>query len=396
MIIVFEVCKIYLRNYHQEAAYYYFFFNLLSCYQALVLAFCIITLILEMFFLKRLPRKRGIFASTIIFLFLIICCEALSTYLLYNPVKIPGRFFGVFRSYYENYDCKLIQFESQATEFDKHLFYKLRESERFRYKNKEFSNVFHTNSKSFRDVENALTRPSIVCLGDSYTLGWGVEQADTYSEVIKNITGLNTLNTGMSSYGTARESMVLAGLDTSNVKFLIWQYCSNDDDENIAFVNNNFRSVESSKIYFDKSVHMQKWTTAYFPGKHFLTIFKMLFSLRKKPVPITPNKTAVDQRQRAVNFLDIVAKSKIDFTRTKLIVVELSPQKWSSVFLSEVTKVANESQFAEEFSGNIMFVDLNKILKKEDYYLLDLHLTKEGNAKVGTYLAKIIKQLQGD
>lgn len=396
LIILFELCKVYLRTHQHEAYFYYFSFNLLSCYQVLILAFCVVTLFFETIFLRKLSRKRRIVISTSLFLFLVISGEVVCTYLLYHPHNIPPRAFQVFRTYYENYDCKLIQYEPQATEFDKKLFYKLKNRRRFRYENKEFSNIFNTNSSGFRDVESALAAPSVICLGDSYTLGWGVEQTDTYPAVIESLTGLNTLNAGMSSYGTARESAVLSSLDTSNVTFIIWQYCSNDDEENVSFIDNKYRSSEGSIFYFEKNVQLQKWSTTYFPGKHFLTLFKMFFSPRKKNPTTAGSQGIREIREKATRFLNIVARSSIDFKKTKLIVVELSPEKWASVFLKEVKTVANEGFFKQRFSENIVFEDLNKILKKEDYYLLDLHLTKQGNMKVGTYLAKTIKQLQGE
>lgn len=403
VIILFELFKYFLRLKSHDEAYYYFFFNLLSSYQILILSFCIGTLFLEEVVLRKMIQRNRIIGSSIIFFLFILICESICTYLLYNPKNIPRSILANFRSYYEQFDCKLIQYEAQATEFDKDLFYKLKDRHRFSYENKEFSNMFTTNSRGFRDNEAALKKPTVVCLGDSYTLGWGVEEREAFPAVIENMTGLKTLNAAMSSYGTARESVVLSSLDTSDLKFIIWQYCNNDDDENLSFINNNFKLESSPEVYFNNLVQMQKWTTTYFPGKHFLTILKMSIPFSKNKVSglnnymqDTGHLFREKARARAIRFLNIIAWSKINYKKTKIIVIELSPEKWASVFLDEVKSVANEAFFKQRFEGNLIFLDLRKILNRGDYYLLDLHLTKKGNIKVGTYLSKTINRLQGE
>ena len=50
-------------------------------------------------------------------------------------------------------------------------------------------------------------------LGDSYAMGWGVEQGESFPEILEAATGLRVLNAGVPSYGTPRELLMLERLD---------------------------------------------------------------------------------------------------------------------------------------------------------------------------------------
>jgi len=53
--------------------------------------------------------------------------------------------------------------------------------------------------------------------------------------VLGGLTGLRTLNAGISSYATAREIALLDRLDTSRLKCHVIQYAHNDLEENASF-----------------------------------------------------------------------------------------------------------------------------------------------------------------
>ena len=42
----------------------------------------------------------------------------------------------------------------------------------------------------------------------------------------------------------------------------------------------------------------------------------------------------------------------------------------------------------------MVVADVKTILDPPDYYTLDIHLTKQGNFKVGNYLANLVTDLQ--
>lgn len=78
----------------------------------------------------------------------------------------------------------------------------------------------------------------VVVAGDSFTFGLGVNDAETYSALLQTRYHHRTVNTGVSSYGTARELTRLRreGL-LPKASVVIIQYCTNDVGENRFFLS---------------------------------------------------------------------------------------------------------------------------------------------------------------
>ena len=121
----------------------------------------------------------------------------------------------------------------------------------------ENSEEYFINSLGVRDDEESLTKPSIVFLGDSFTMGWGVSQTESFPSLIEKATGQRALNAGISSYGTAREIKLLERVDTSNLKYLVIQYCLNDDEENNTFVSNQNQLKVSDEKKYSETIKSQ-------------------------------------------------------------------------------------------------------------------------------------------
>jgi hypothetical protein len=117
--------------------------------------------------------------------------------------------------------------------YDPQLTYLLRPGE-CRYGDTEFDTLVHVNSAGLRGSEESLDNPDVVIVGDSHTLGNGVRQEKIFATRLENSSGLKVLNAGMSSYGTARELMLLRKLGVDKAKYIIIQYCRNDYNENKA------------------------------------------------------------------------------------------------------------------------------------------------------------------
>ena len=247
-------------------------------------------------------------------------------------------------------------------------------------------------------------QPKIICLGDSYTLGWGADEQQAYPGLVEKQTGLKTLNAGMSSYGTARESKLLSMLDTSAMECIIWQYCSNDADENRQYFKTGIAKDSSSPELaihsleehtprqLDSVMELHAWTRRYFPGRHFFTLSKLIVKqfTGKLPLPMqmasAPPESDEEKLQRAKDFIDIVTAS-VNFSKTKVIVLELSPYPLDSSFISLAKKLAND----RGLGSFISFVDCSTFLTKDDFYTLDVHLNAQGNRKVGEALIREIK-----
>ena len=118
--------------------------------------------------------------------------------------------------------------------YDPELAYILRPGD-CRIKETEYDVLIHANSAGLRDDESSLDDPEVAILGDSHAMGLGVAQDRIFAALIERESGLKVLNTGISSYGTAREILLLRRLNIKNIKYIIIQYCRNDFDENKAY-----------------------------------------------------------------------------------------------------------------------------------------------------------------
>ena len=69
-------------------------------------------------------------------------------------------------------------------------------------------------------------------LGDSHAMDLGVNDADTFANVLQKTTGRPVYNLAVSSYGTYREvkRLLQSGL-IKDVDTIIIQYCNNDRNE---------------------------------------------------------------------------------------------------------------------------------------------------------------------
>ena len=127
-----------------------------------------------------------------------------------------------------------IQYDRAASQFDGSLQYILKPGSHS-FENWEFSTRVDVNREGLRDSEQNLQSPEVIFLGDSYTMGWGVEEKDSFVRQFGNATGKKCLNAGISSYGTAREYMMLKRLSLDSCKLLVIQYHENDLLENYMF-----------------------------------------------------------------------------------------------------------------------------------------------------------------
>ena len=74
------------------------------------------------------------------------------------------------------------------------------------------------------------------------------------------------LNAGVSSYGTAREFRLLDRLDTSALRYLIVQYCDNDDEENTAYISGGYQLAISPPEKLQQRFDEHARATRYRPG----------------------------------------------------------------------------------------------------------------------------------
>ena len=320
--------------------------------------------------------------------------ELTFTYFLNNPQKISGKYLRQFQDYYTLVDRKIIQYENEFSRYDKELFYTLKPGV-FQYKNREFENEFRVNSKGLRDDEESLSSPEIIVLGDSYAMGWGVDQDSTFSEILAKGSSKNVLNAGVSSYGTAREIALLEQLDISNTEALIIQYCSNDDLENKTFYFNNNHLKISSEEEYKKIKEAAAEINEYYFMKNMIYIGGSIllnkgyetYQVIERFDPSLLQSQEVQMSQVEL-FLNALTASESIKKIPKIIItnLDIAPNE----HFSENLRAELSDNAYEELRKKIIILDVSEILKKEDYYILDQHIKASFHKKIGDLLVDLV------
>lgn len=146
--------------------------------------------------------------------------------------SLPEPLYAALRAHWMDWGIPVpIQLRTDCARPDDELFYTLKPGECV-FASPEFSDAYRINRLGVRDDAVSLDRPEIVVLGDSHAMGWGVGQDEAFPQVLERATRRKVLNLGVSSYGTWRETRMLARADRSAMKVLVIQHCPNDAIEN--------------------------------------------------------------------------------------------------------------------------------------------------------------------
>ncbi len=383
LVILLQVLKKYLDDAYPGLFIFHHF--VITELQVIILLWTIIILLI--------PSKR--FITRLLVLIIIMAIpELLFRYWLYNPERIPISLQPVVSKYSTLAENSIIQYEKDKSIYDKDLFYTLKPTADFTFHNPEFVDSFHTNRMGLRDDDASLEKPEIISLGDSYAMGWGVEQEETYAEQLSKLSHKKVLNAGISSYGTARELGNLYRLDTSALQYIILQYCQNDLSENERFVKNDYALKISSKESFDSLTNINYWNTLWFPGKRAVCISKFWLERKTNPWLFPKKKPSADSilqgyKTAARYFTDILFRSAINFNKVKVLVINLNhPGGTNDIFVNEVNKLIVLPEYAARFNNNLIVIPTAELLPAEEHYILDAHLRASGHRKVAERLYK--------
>jgi lysophospholipase L1-like esterase len=266
------------------------------------------------------------------------------------------------------YDC---------ARYDARVTYLLRPG-RCRFDGVEFDTALNANSFGLRDDEESLTRPEIIVLGDSYAMGHGVEDQEAFPQVLERLLGRKVLNAGVSSFGTARELMLLRLLDTSAARVIVIQYCYNDLEENQALLQHGTLPIRSEREY---EALVQKANSSYVnllgPGFGVLRRLGDRILHRRRGV----NGYAV----QAEAFRDVLARST-DLLRGRHVVI-----LHNDGFNRINARFINAARSRTAALGlDLTFVDVSTVLTPQDFFVLDAHMRPSGNEKVAALLAQVI------
>jgi lysophospholipase L1-like esterase len=368
------------------------------------LVLSVLMIVLYSVFYKHLKGKlkttllvSGFLSFTVVLLLLLL--EGFFALLLQFPALIPAPMRPGFHVYYQDHKKKYIQYMGDYSQYDAELFYLLKPGD-FRYTNFEFNVGFSVNSKGVRDDEASLTNPEIIFLGDSITMGWGIKQDKTYAQIVESKLKMKSLNTGISSFGTVREMLLLKRLDVSRLKYLIIQFNGNDMPENIKYLKEKNLSI-SSKDEFQSGSDYWSQKDKYYFGQYFINIPGYIakqtnFSLKKPP------QNRGDKSGDATVFLDILHEFLSSYNQNfKVLVVDLCEvYHMDNNFILDLAEIIKQGKSNETSNdspiNNIYPVETAPFLTESDFFILDDHMNQKGHAKVAEILIKAIKAIESE
>ena len=322
--------------------------------------------------IKEILNKKKvvtIIANTMLISFITYTLFLCVFYIIYNNpslYKNSNFLLTFFRSHYQK-TRSIIQFNRECSQYDSDLFYKMKNGECI-HTQVEFKVLYKNNSFSLRERED-ISGTKIVTLGDSFTIGYGVDQNQTFASIIEKITGLKTINAGISSYGTAREVLMFDRLlktgNLSKLQYVIVQYCANDYVENKFYVDNSF-NLKVGREEFYNSLLDNDDRLSNLENKLFYDIFGQPHSRLSATVPIVdlPQESYVQDDAEYERFIKILQKKILDnplvSRQVKIVVFNVESYMGKTNFSKDVAALLKSKEY-RNIADRIIVLDLSLI-----------------------------------
>ncbi len=343
--------------------------------------------------LSKLLGFKGVYGMVVLVLFeigLAVFFQAIGTMQIR---RTPDRLRQFLSLVYNRGFMNSVQFDKSASHFDPRLQYLFKPGVHS-FNNLEFSSVLNINSAGFRDDEASLDYPEVLFLGDSYTMGWGVGEENSFVGLFEKGMNVSTLNAGISSYGTARERILMDRLKLDSCKVVFIQYCSNDLVENYMFSRNGGQLAPERDLKegYELYARMNVLFKNYYPFKHVYWLFRgtMMYTGFadwlagfQKSGESSEGESVGDDHSI---YLDKVLRSIREQYHGDIVFYHLD-----SAFPEELTGQLEKVTATPEL--NIHWLDMSRIgLEPTDYFLLDPHINVSGHRKVAETLISFIKE----
>lgn len=274
----------------------------------------------------------------------------------------------------------MIQFQEESARYDSELFYTLKPG-RSAFKSFEFNTAYDVNELGVRDDAVSLQQPEMIFLGDSFTMGWGVEQEESFPAVFEKRSGLKCLNTGVSSYGTAREMRMLARTQTDSLKAVVIQFHDTDLEENNFYIKNN-RLGSRTRADFDAQVADNKKYVSRTPFKYLKTaMINAVAGIR------APDATEAALKGDHEHFPGFLSEFFSIFTEIREITDAPVILTYTGSFYTDPGMIKRFETFGIQHGAkNLYYVNLGPVLNHEDYFYFDDHINARGHEKVAEVL----------
>jgi hypothetical protein len=223
-------------------------------------------------------------------------------------------------------------------------------------------------------------------------MGWGVEQDETFAQILEQDTGYRVLNAAISSYGTVRQMRMLDRVDTDGLQYLVIQYCDNDYPENLQFYQQGDLKI-MEKDRYTALAEQEMTSKSYYPGKYGIYLSRKLLSFAQNRIfqRLSPEKTATEEAQlgsTVETFLHALENAgSTDLAEVQIIVLALQGFLNSDKkFITALQAHKNHPQYPQ-YIQNLIAVELSTMLDAERYgFTLDNHMRAEGHALVARQL----------
>jgi len=323
-------------------------------------------------------------------LFLVIYLLLVSAF-AYDALNHPENYAGsdriwvqIARLLYYTYQVRLWQSERDCVNYDEELLYV--PSSGCNFLNTEFSTqlTFSLDGRTIDTNAQKIGAPIFV-LGDSETMGWGVNDNETYSYLIGLRTTVPVFNLAVSSYGTAREVLrAIRHPRFAVAKCILIQYHRNDLGENKAFLS-------------------PQGLPAPTPGR-----FELLFSYKPRKLSalevmsitwnfIVTHPTDFLSEKTEWKVQGLFSKEASDHAYLFLNVLQRFPElRGKTIFVVLPAWFASALEAIPNLPTNIIPLQVDAYASPRYYYTLDLHENKFGHHVIADeILGQMERQTKG-
>lgn len=287
---------------------------------------------------------------------------------LINSIQRNLYFGGLRNIYQSNINC---------IKFDEDLLYVSKDGI-CNFKNIEF-NTKLSFMNGIRNNQNKLgelsTKTGIAILGDSFTMGWGVNDNETYSSILERLLNKKVYNLGVSSYGTVREIKKFKKSDIfDKVDTIIIQYDPNDFKENLESDINKKYTLQDFQKLLDSEPTLKKKISFFLRQykKTFRTIYRDIIK------NFFPQKfiTKIDFNDH-YKVIQKIIYDNLDYKNKKILI--MFPENLNFIYYNY-----------EKSSEYLSLLKLDMKENKENFFIIDDHWTKIGHQTVANELYKIL------
>ena len=259
--------------------------------------------------------------------------------------------------------------DPKCSKFDKNLLYAPVVGECI-FSNPEFKtklNFDENRRLNLTDDNISKSEKVIAALGDSLTMGWGVNDDETYSFNLQKLVKKKILNLGVASYGTVREIKRLKlNKFYDQVDTVIIQYHLNDIYENKSLDSSKTYSMDEYKEYFSNK--KSNLNIIIYLLKNYKKSLRLLFSHLNDLFFENDRKEKHNLTEHLDNLEKVINQNlKGEGKRVIVFLINEPHQK----LIYDEKRVFSDFEF--------FIIDI----KKEHLFIIDDHLNTKGHKFVG-------------